>query len=368
MALLSRAAFLKRLAPIDAWACTERLFQTQIGRPLTWRRRALVTVGAVGLMIAMRASVEPIIGADVSFTIFFPVVIITTLAAGALGGLATVVGGSVVAIAFSTHLPWDGVTDAAPRLVVWLISALFAAMASLALRHTMVTLQHREADLLQTTEQLHIVVGELERRGKNALAIVEALSHEAAQSSASVEDYKLALSSKIQALGSGYAFLTRRKPTPFLLGSLVSETLHFFEGRIEMAGGPLVWLAPDVCVAFALALHELATNAAKHGSLSTAKGRVVVSWSVVDSRRLCFVWAERNGPVPTTPIRQGFGSRMIQKAFQQIPGGVVTSEMYPNGIVCRLDLDYGVKGPSRPVDDDGSGADPPFRLLMEERL
>ena len=109
--------------------------------------------------------------------------------------------------------------------------------------------------------------------------------------------------------------------------------------RIE-AEGPAVLLAPEPAVALAMALHELATNAAKYGALSDSQGRVALSWTVTGSgpdRRLRLDWTERDGPPVSPPARRGFGSRLIQSGLATELDGEVTMDYPSSGVICRLD-------------------------------
>jgi two-component sensor histidine kinase len=306
----------------------------------------MIALVAVVVMIALRLAAVAIIGSDLSFSVLFPVVIIATLIGGGLGGIATVVVGSLVALAFSVPDPMHEPIAALPRLTVWLVSSAVAVAVALQLRHTMMVLKRREAELLQTTEEIQIVAAELEHRGRNALAIVDALSRDASQHSATIEEYRSALSSRITALSAAYTFLTRKEREPMLLGSLVSEVLNAFWTRVDLVDGPMVWLVPEACVALALVVHELATNAAKYGALSVPQGRVAVSWRVVDNTRLTFLWSEHNGPRRPARRHTGFGSRMIEQAFNRIPGGSIASEWTDAGPIWRLHLAYGPREPS----------------------
>jgi two-component sensor histidine kinase len=319
--------------------------RSQIDPPLGWRRRLSICGLSIVGMLAVRTAVEPLIGADISFTAFFPIVILSALSGGGVGGLATISAGSVIALAFSGNgslalLP----PDAAARLAVWLISSIAVASVTLGFRRVMQVLRSREMDLQEAAKRLELMVREMEHRGKNALALVEALSRETAFQSTSVDEYRRDLSSKIGALGCSYAFLTRRKPDPILLGALINEVLTVFSSRIEMGGGATVWISPEASLALALVLHELATNAVKHGALSNSAGRVIVDWQIED-RLLKLVWAERGGPRIANPCGRGFGSRLILRAFERLPGGSVTMDFQPAGLVCTLTCAFGARGP-----------------------
>ena len=95
-----------------------------------------------------------------------------------------------------------------------------------------------------------------------------------------------------------------------------------------------------MALALAMALHELATNAAKYGALSDSQGRVALSWTVTGSgpdRRLRLDWTERDGPPVSPPARRGFGSRLIQSGLATELDGEVTMDYPSSGVICRLD-------------------------------
>jgi two-component sensor histidine kinase len=90
-----------------------------------------------------------------------------------------------------------------------------------------------------------------------------------------------------------------------------------------------------------LILHELATNAAKYGALSTENGSVAISWEVTGplaEPRLRLRWAERGGPPVRPPARQGFGSRLIRRSHSAEMGGTATIDYAPDGVVCVLEV------------------------------
>jgi len=99
-------------------------------------------------------------------------------------------------------------------------------------------------------------------------------------------------------------------------------------------------LPTRLSVSLALALHELATNAAKYGSLSSATGMVEIAWQVVSAppgRRLVVRWTESGGPTVKPPTRQGFGTRLLQRGLSAEISGTVSVEYKPEGLVCVID-------------------------------
>jgi two-component sensor histidine kinase len=98
----------------------------------------------------------------------------------------------------------------------------------------------------------------------------------------------------------------------------------------------VVLLSPKVAMTMALLVHELATNAAKYGALSSPTGQVAISWSLSE-RRLNLEWRESGGPVVNTPTRNGFGMRLLSRALVQFGGGVEMS-FEATGLLCKMSV------------------------------
>jgi len=102
--------------------------------------------------------------------------------------------------------------------------------------------------------------------------------------------------------------------------------------------GPSVMLNPESAQAMAVALHELATNAAKYGALSGAKGQVRVEWSRAAHGQLALRWAETGGPPVNPPSRKGFGTHMMEAMIRGHEGGDVRLDWRAEGLVCEITL------------------------------
>src|SRR5262249_55508964 len=133
------------------------------------------------------------------------------------------------------------------------------------------------------------------------------------------------------------------------LGALARTQLEPFvmnePDRLQIEGEPIS-LPANLATPFGLTLHELATNAAKHGSLSRGKGKLNISWTLSTHNGqpvLTLLWRECNGPSVITPDRTGFGSALIEKG---LPEARVRREFRPDGLVCTIELplDETIKG------------------------
>jgi two-component sensor histidine kinase len=164
-------------------------------------------------------------------------------------------------------------------------------------------------DRKRSEAQISVLGREAEHRSKNLLAnvtVIVGLSH-----SDTPDDLKEAIQGRIGALASVHLLFAQSCWKGAEVGVLVKQELApYSRDGCTQFGGPSVMLKPDLAQAMAVALHELATNAAKYGSLSAAKGQVRVEWScAVD--QLVLRWTEAGGPHVNPPTRKGFGTRVM---------------------------------------------------------
>jgi two-component sensor histidine kinase len=109
-------------------------------------------------------------------------------------------------------------------------------------------------------------------------------------------------------------------------------------------GGPAIRLKPKIALALGMAFHELATNAAKYGALSTPTGHIEVRWrslKAASGRRLHLSWVESGGPTVKKPLRKGFGSRLVADGLAFELDGDVRIDYAPTGVRCTVDSPLG---------------------------
>jgi PAS domain S-box-containing protein len=207
----------------------------------------------------------------------------------------------------------------------------------------------------QGEERRALLVGELGHRVKNALATVQALAAQTLSQVGAPADLRTAFEARLMALARAHDMLSQSGWDGAPLREVVARTLEPYAigdrvGRL-LVNGPPVLLAPNTTVTLHLAVHELATNAAKHGSLSVAHGRVEVTWeleqrSIAKRPMVTILWRERGGPLVRPPDHRGFGSRLLERALPRESGGEVTLGFPPEGVECRIRLPLAAKEPS----------------------
>lgn len=182
-----------------------------------------------------------------------------------------------------------------------------------------------------------LLTREMSHRVKNTLATVQSIVGQSLRDANVSADVTTLLAERLQALAGAHDVLTSEGWESAEIGEVVGTALAPFqsEPRRIACGGDKVRLSARAATALALAIHELATNAAKYGALAHTDGRVTVNWHVEDSE-LHLVWRERDGPPVVPPRRRGFGSRMIERALAASTSGQSSMDYRPDGLVFRL--------------------------------
>jgi PAS domain S-box-containing protein len=189
-------------------------------------------------------------------------------------------------------------------------------------------------------ERQSALIAELNHRVKNVLAKVVAIAARTRQSTPSPDEFGAAFEGRIRSLANAHALLSRNLWQGVSLAEIVHQELAPYTTRGgSLIEGPEVSLAPEAGQVLMTVLHELATNAAKHGALSVPEGRVSVQWDLAgDPVRLVLHWREHNGPHVTAPTRVGFGARTIQSAISHQLDGRVDLAFMAGGISCTIEL------------------------------
>lgn len=195
----------------------------------------------------------------------------------------------------------------------------------------------------RAVEQKQLLIHELNHRVKNTLATVVSIAGQTLRNAPDLDSARRDLEVRLIALARAHDVLTSENWQGAGLRDIVDQAVAPYRGpsgeRFEIAG-PAVRLPPRAALVFALALHELATNAVKYGALRVPDGHVAIHWRLLDLPRgpgLVFVWTEHGGPPVRTPERRGFGARMIERSLTYELDGKVTLEFRPEGVVCTIE-------------------------------
>ena len=195
----------------------------------------------------------------------------------------------------------------------------------------------------QGEERQQMLMQELAHRVKNTLAIVQAICSQTFRGNEALLEIRDAFSARIIALSKAHDVLLRGSWADASLRALVDDLAKLHDMKDSQRfriDGTDVTIGPKAALAFALVLHELATNASKYGSLTTDRGYVNISWreTVVDNAaQLNFCWEECDGPEVVFPTQQGFGSRLIERSLQLGPGANSQLRFLPTGVKFTLE-------------------------------
>jgi PAS domain S-box-containing protein len=169
-------------------------------------------------------------------------------------------------------------------------------------------------------EQQTMMVAELNHRVKNILAIVQSVASQTMRSSGSLENFADAFSGRLKALATAHDILTETRWIGVGLSELVAAVLAPYrspdDSRVSILG-PAILLPTRAVVPLSMVLHEMTTNAAKYGALSTRRGNIEISWQVSggSDKSVELVWQERGGPKLEAGASAGFGTKLIDRVI-----------------------------------------------------
>jgi PAS domain S-box-containing protein len=223
----------------------------------------------------------------------------------------------------------------------------------------------------EAEERQVLLAREVDHRARNALAIIQSIIR--LTRAKSVDEYVATVEGRIKALALAHTLLSDSRWHGADLGTLVTEEFAPYRSgnKVELKG-PNVSLSPATAQGIALALHELATNAAKHGALSSLKGKVGLTWQL-QSDILTLHWVENGGPPIKTPSARSFGLKVIKASIEQQLGGKTAFDWNPKGLRCDLSIALrDVKEPrqhdSAHQSNGGNGAAIALKKLAKPRV
>jgi PAS domain S-box-containing protein len=204
--------------------------------------------------------------------------------------------------------------------------------------------RNAEEALANQAKHQRLLINELNHRVKNTLAIVQSLAQQTFKGDAPLPGAREAFEARLTSLAAAHNLLTQKNWEQASLNDAVRVSVAATAGtsaqRVTIEG-PEILLDPQTAVTLTMAIHELSTNALKYGALSNDTGEVAVQWTIVDhpgSRaRMHFSWKESGGPAVETPLKRGFGSRLIERGIASELRGTVQLFFEPAGVVCTID-------------------------------
>ncbi|NPU12112.1 PAS domain S-box protein [Bradyrhizobium sp. 83012] len=191
-------------------------------------------------------------------------------------------------------------------------------------------------DKRQTREQLRTLLAEVNHRSKNLLSLVQAIARQMTRHGRPLDLSRFL--ERLQAIASNQDLLIQNDWRFIPLDGLVRSQLGAFSdliGNRIAVDGPQIELTPEAAQSIGMAVHELATNAAKYGALSNDDGRITVRWTRIDDS-FDMTWSEHGGPEVSPPEHIGFGSRVIADMVRSGLDGTVEVQFLPTGLCWHL--------------------------------
>jgi two-component system, chemotaxis family, CheB/CheR fusion protein len=199
-------------------------------------------------------------------------------------------------------------------------------------------------DRKRAEEERNLLVAELSHRVKNTLATVISISHQSFSKADNPEEARHSFDARIRALAQTHGRLAEANWSGIAIETMLVDELAPYrrdDGDNVRLSGPPVALNPRCALTLGLTIHELATNAAKYGALSTRQGRVDVTWTVDrEAAELAIRWSEHGGPPVRPPQRRGFGRLLVERVLVSDLHGRVDMDFAPAGFGCAIALPF----------------------------
>jgi two-component sensor histidine kinase len=193
-------------------------------------------------------------------------------------------------------------------------------------------------EIKQAEELQRLLHNELNHRVRNTLATVQSITSQTLRGAGDLDHARTSIEDRIISLARVHDLLTARSWSGADLRDVVERAMQPFDAAQLQLSGPSFDIPPQHALALSLALHELATNAAKYGALSVSAGRVEVRWERRDDG-LRLAWREKNGPRVELPTRRGFGSRLLEASLRDL-GGQSNLAYLPSGVAAEFSAPF----------------------------
>jgi PAS domain S-box-containing protein len=199
-----------------------------------------------------------------------------------------------------------------------------------------------ETERKQIEQHQELLVAELDHRVKNVLAQVAVVAASSRQGSRSIDEFLRSLNGRIQSMAAAHTLLSKSGWASVGLDALIRNQLapYATDTNITISGTDIMLTAAEV-QAVARVLHELVTNAAKHGALSMPGGQVSVSWNRKpdgDGANLMLIWQEHGGPPVKSEVQSSYGTNLIRNLIPHELGGKIDLVLASEGVSCRIEI------------------------------
>ena len=214
---------------------------------------------------------------------------------------------------------------------------------------------------LTEAENQRVLIAELHHRTRNLIAVIQSIANQTVETSESLGSFKRHFNDRLAALARVQGLISTSRPESLSIGALVRLELEALnapgDGKKAIAEGPEILLPEGIVRTLALALHELATNAAKHGALAVETGSLYITWTEVfveDERRLELQWVETGVVIPPdkqNATHRGFGRKLIERALPYQLRARTHYELGSDGVRCSISLPLPAQGAGEGVPD-----------------
>jgi two-component sensor histidine kinase len=206
-----------------------------------------------------------------------------------------------------------------------------------------------QRELAERALRLEILGHELQHRINNVLATIHAIARRTRAKSQSLDEFAKAFDDRLAAIARTHALLSRTCTSTIDIREVLSQELSVHgavEGENLKQSGPEISIPAKQAEALSMAIHELATNAVKHGALSAENGRIEIWWDVHDhdnETEFRLRWREWGSPISLAPSRRGFGSEFLEKLVPHMLHGKFEREFNSDGIECTISFVFGAE-------------------------
>jgi two-component sensor histidine kinase len=294
--------------------------------PGSLRAYALGTL-CVAIASVARVGLDLIANDSQVYTTFYPAIVLATLLGGInVGVFATLLSGAITWLLFMAphYAPLSRTFGQVVSLSIYLFASAIIIWAAEHYRELTKRLKDEE-------HFRRLAVGELAHRLKNKIATIQSVIAFQLRDNPKIKD---AIISRLAALSATDDLIISAQGQGAHLRDILSAELGPYEASRVSISGPALLLPPPLAMTMAMLSHELATNAAKYGSLSSPTGTVSINWSL-SGAHLELYWRESGGPAVTAPTHRGFGTRLLSRALDQYRGSVETT-FGPTGLICKM--------------------------------